>query len=128
MLAKFQPPGMNVENVLRFAKNTYWFFTVFNQCFNYPFHLILRLLVLYLTLYLETKKGKCFYARCVGVAKNVAYPLNSPSSQAIKSHPVKARSYEPKPQNETMLPVKKEKSHHFTLPTQDTTNSHPIYY
>ena len=36
------------------------------------------------------------------------------------SHPEKARSYEPKEE-------KKEKSHYFTHPTQDTTNSHPHF-
>ena len=38
------------------------------------------------------------YARCVGLAKNVAYPLT-------RSHLGKAKSYEPKALNETMLPT-----------------------
>ena len=42
------------------------------------------------------------YARCVGLAEDVAYPLNLPSSQA--------NSYEPKALNETMLPMKRKKS------------------
>ena len=50
------------------------------------------------------------YARCVGLAEDVAYPLNSPSSQATRSHPGKAKSYEPKALNETLLPMKGKKS------------------
>ena len=37
------------------------------------------------------------YARGLGIAKNVAYPLNPSSSQATGSHPGKAKSYEPRP-------------------------------
>ena len=40
------------------------------------------------------------YAQCVGLAEDVAYPLNPPSSQATRSHP--AKSFEPKSLNETM--------------------------
>ena len=50
------------------------------------------------------------YARGVGLAKNVVYPLKPPSSQAIKSHAGKAKNYEPKVLNETMLPIKRKKS------------------
>ena len=41
------------------------------------------------------------YARCVGL---------KPTSQATKSHPGKAKSYEPKALNETMLPMRRKKS------------------
>ena len=50
------------------------------------------------------------YARCVGLAEDVAYPLKPPSSQATRSHPVKAKSYEQKALNEIMLPMKRKKS------------------
>ena len=35
------------------------------------------------------------YARCMGLAEDVAYPLNPPPSQATRSHSGKAKSYEP---------------------------------
>ena len=38
------------------------------------------------------------------------HPLNPPFSQAIRSHQGKAKSYEPKALNETMLPMKRKKS------------------
>ena len=47
------------------------------------------------------------YARCVGLAKDVAYPLKPPSSQGTRSHPGKAKSYE------TMLPMRRKK--HITI-------------
>ena len=50
------------------------------------------------------------YARRVGLVEDVAYPLNPPSSQETRSHPGKAKSYEPKALNETMLPMKRKKS------------------
>ena len=50
------------------------------------------------------------YACCVGLAKDVAYPLKPPSSQATRSHQGKAKTYEPKALNETMLPMKRKKS------------------
>ena len=70
-----------------------------------------------------------FYARCVGLAKDVAYPLNTtPSSQATRSNPGKAKNYEPKALNETMQPMRRKKSliishtstghHQFLLPFQ----------
>ena len=49
------------------------------------------------------------HSRCVGLAKDVVYPLN-PSFQLTRSHPGKAKSYEPKALNETMLPTKRKKS------------------
>ena len=49
------------------------------------------------------------YAQCVGLKKDVAYPLKTPSSQATRSHPGKARSYEPKALNEIMLPMRRKK-------------------
>ena len=62
------------------------------------------------------------YARCVGLVKD-----KSPSSQATRSHPGNARSYESKVLNETMLPMMRKKSHYFTHPAQDTTNSNPHF-
>ena len=50
------------------------------------------------------------YAQCLGLAEDVAYPLNPLSSQATWSRPGKAKSYEPKALNETMLPMKRKKS------------------
>ena len=41
------------------------------------------------------------YAQCVGLAEDVVYPLKPPSSQATRSHPGKAKCYEPKALNET---------------------------
>ena len=61
-----------------------------------------------------------FYAQSVGLAKDVAYPLKPPSFQAIKSHPGKTWSYEPKALNETMLPIKRKKSLAIS-PTQNRT-------
>ena len=50
------------------------------------------------------------YAQGVGLAEDAAYPINPPSSQATRSHPGKAKSYEPKALNETMLSMKRKKS------------------
>ena len=50
------------------------------------------------------------YTRGMGLAKEVVYPLNLPSSQATRSHPGKAKSYEAKALNETMLPMRRKKS------------------
>ena len=50
------------------------------------------------------------YAQHMRLDEDVAYPLKILSSQAIKSHPGKAKSYEPKALNETMLPMKRKKS------------------
>ena len=46
----------------------------------------------------------------MGLAKDVAYTLKPPSSQATRSYLGKAKSYEPKALNETMLPMKRKKS------------------
>ena len=35
------------------------------------------------------------YARYVGLAEDEVYSLNPPSSQATRSHPGKAKGYEP---------------------------------
>ena len=52
---------------------------------------------------------------------------NTSTSQATRSHPGKARSYEPKALNETISACEeKEKSHYFTHPAQDATNFQPI--
>ena len=56
------------------------------------------------------------YTQSVGLAKNVAYPLKPLFSKAIMSHTGKARSYESKALNETMLPMSKK---------EGPTNSHP---
>ena len=50
----------------------------------------------------------------MGLAKDVVYPLKPPIFRSAKSHPGKAKSYEPKTLNETLLPI------------QDHTHSHPI--
>ena len=50
------------------------------------------------------------YAQHVGLAKDQAYPLKPPSSQVTRLHPGKAKSYEPKTLNETMLHMKDKKS------------------
>ena len=69
------------------------------------------------------------YACCVGLAKDVAYPLKPPSSQATRSHQGKAKTYEPKALNETMLPMKRKKiitiSHtqHGTTPIPTLTST-----
>ena len=49
------------------------------------------------------------YVQCVGLAEDVAYPLKPLSSQATRSHPGKAKTYEPKALNETMLPAVRKK-------------------
>ena len=46
----------------------------------------------------------------MGLAKNVAYPLSPSYSQATRLHPGKARSYESKVLNETVLPMRRKKS------------------
>ena len=50
------------------------------------------------------------YAWSIGLAKDVAYLPNIPSSQATRSHPRKAKSYEPMVLNESILPMKRKKS------------------
>ena len=50
------------------------------------------------------------YAQRLELAEDVAYPLKPLSSQATRSYPGKAKSYEPKALNETMLPMKRKKS------------------
>ena len=57
------------------------------------------------------------YAQSVGLARNIVYPLKVSSSQATKSHPGKARSYEPKALNEAMLPMRKKKISPFHTPS-----------
>ena len=58
------------------------------------------------------------YAWCVGLAEDVAYPLkHTPSSQATRSHPGNAKSYELKALNETMLPMKRKKVSPFHTPS-----------
>ena len=52
------------------------------------------------------------------------HPL-TPSSQWTRSHPDKAKSYEPKALGETMLLMRrKKKYHYFTHPAEDHTNFH----
>ena len=50
------------------------------------------------------------YARSMGLAKNVGYPLHPPCTRATRSLPGKARNYERKALNETMLPMGRKKS------------------
>ena len=50
------------------------------------------------------------YAWSLRLAKNIAYPLKPPFSEATRLHPGKARSYEPKVLNETVLPMRRKKS------------------
>ena len=52
------------------------------------------------------------YAQCVG-----SHPLKPPSSQATRSHPEKAKNYEPKALNETMLPMRRKKVSLFHTPS-----------
>ena len=61
------------------------------------------------------------YAQCVGLAKDVVYPLIPLSSQATRSHPGKAKSYEPKTLNVTMLPMRRKKSITISHTQQRTT-------
>ena len=58
-------------------------------------------------IFLETKKGNCFDAVGVGLAKDVAYPLKPLSCQETRSHSRKTKSYEPKILNEIMLPMRR---------------------
>ena len=61
------------------------------------------------------------YARGVGLAKDVAYPLKPLSSQATRSHPGKAKSYEPKALNKTILPKRRKESITISHTQQRTT-------
>ena len=61
------------------------------------------------------------YAWGMGLAKDVRYSLKPLSPQAARSHPGKTRSYKPK------ALWGERKSHYFTHPAQDTTNSHPHF-
>ena len=78
------------------------------------------------TIFLGSQTREMLYAQSVELAKNVAYPLNlPPSSQATRLHSGKARSYESIKSlgwNNAVY-EKKEKSHYFIHPAQDTTNS-----
>ena len=60
------------------------------------------------------------YAQCVGLAEDVVYPLK-PSSHATRSHPGKAKIYEPKALNETMLPMTRKKSINISHTQHGTT-------
>ena len=53
-----------------------------------------------------------FYIRCVALTEDVVYPLKPPFSEATRSHPEKAKSYEPKDINKTILPMRRKKSKH----------------
>ena len=68
------------------------------------------------------------YAPRMRLAEDVAYPLKStkPSSQATRSHSRKAKSYEPKALNETMLPMRKKKSLIISDTIQHRTSPIPI--
>ena len=56
--------------------------------------------------------------------KECSVSTKTSSFQAIRSDPGKARSYEKKALNETMLFMRRKKS--LTHPAQDITNSHPF--
>ena len=62
------------------------------------------------------------YAWCGRLVKDVTYPLKHPSSQATRSYPEKAKSYEPKALNEAMLPLRKKKSFAISHTQQKTTS------
>ena len=61
-----------------------------------------------LTLFLNQKRKN---ALCTdrGTREDVAYPLNTPSFQATRSHSGNARSYDPKAVNETILRMWRKK-------------------
>ena len=63
----------------------------------------------FLFLFLDTIRGNALCTEC-GTRKGRSVPTNPPSSQATRSHPGKAKSYEPKALNETMLPMRRKKS------------------
>ena len=50
-----------------------------------------------------------------------SHSLNPPSSQATRSHPGKAKRYEPKALNETILPMKRKKNITISHTQQRTT-------
>ena len=61
------------------------------------------------------------YAYYVALSKDIAYSLKPPpSTQATRSHPGKAKSYEPKTLNETILTMRRKK-------VKDYTNFHPHF-
>ena len=60
------------------------------------------------------------YARSLRFAKNIAYSLKVPSFQATRSHPGKARIYEPMALNKTMLPMRKNENLTITRTQQRT--------
>ena len=65
------------------------------------------------------------YARRVGLAEDVAYSLKPPLLKQQGHIQEKAKSYEPKALNETMLPMKRKKS--ITIShTQHKTTPIPI--
>ena len=104
----------------------------------------LRILVLFFTklkrIFLQrylTRTAKRYYLFCFFFdAKKGKYlmhitwdkhPLKSPSSQAIRLHPGKTKSYEPKALNETMLPIRRKKIITISRTQQRTTpNSTPF--
>ena len=78
-----------------------------------------------ITIFFRNQGGKILYARGVGLAKDVAYPLKFSSSKATRAHQGKAKSHEPYALNETMLPMQRKKS--FTIShTQHKTPPIPI--
>ena len=62
------------------------------------------------TFFFKPRRGNALRTMCGTCSEDVAYPLNPPSSQATRSHPGKAKSYEPTALNEKMLPMKRKKS------------------
>ena len=67
------------------------------------------------------------YAQNVGLAKNVVYPLNPffSSNKVTSRKSKKLWTKDPKWNNAAY--EEKKKSHYFTHPAQDTTNSHPHF-
>ena len=68
------------------------------------------------------------YARCVGLVKEVAYPLNPPFFWSNKVRSRKSKELSTKgPEWNNAAYEEKEKSQYFIHSTQDTTNSHPHF-
>ena len=67
-------------------------------------------MVFFIFFFVRYQRGEMLYARGVRLAKDAAKPLKPSSSQATRSHSGKARSYELKALNETMLRMRRNKS------------------
>ena len=69
--------------------------------------------------------GEIIYARGVGLAEDVAYLLES-SSNKVTSRKIK-ELWTKVPEWNNAAYEEQEKSHYFTHPAHDTTNSHPHF-